>query len=201
MIKHTLATVAVVALVVFGQALSRPATLGQAPGFTLANSNGTNISLDQFKGKYVVLEWWNYQCPIVRRHYDSGNMQSVQKQLADKGVVWLSINSSAPGKQGNVDGAKANEVMKGEKATVTHILLDHDGTVGRAYGAKTTPQMVLISPEGEMLYNGAIDNMPNASKADTAKAENYLLRAYGEASSGREVSIKTSRPYGCSVKY
>ncbi|MBL8069388.1 MAG: redoxin domain-containing protein [Armatimonadetes bacterium] len=201
MIRHTLATAIIATAVVFGHALSQPSTLGEAPAFSLADSKGATISLSQFKGKYVVLEWWNYQCPIVRRHYDSGNMQSLQRQLTEKGVVWLSINSSAAGKQGNVDGPRADEVMKSEKGAVSHILLDHDGKVGRAYGAKTTPQMVLISPQGEVLYNGAIDNMPNASREETSKAENYVLRAYGEAVSGKEVSIKTTRPYGCSVKY
>lgn len=199
--KYAIATALLATAVVFGNAVAKPATLGKAPTFSLTNSNGAKVSLEQFEGKYVVLEWWNYQCPVVRRHYDSGNMQKTQKALTEKGVVWLAINSSAAGKQGNVNGEMANKVMKDEKAFASHVLLDHDGKVGKMYDAKTTPQMVLISPTGELLYNGAIDNMPNASREETAKAENYLLRAYGEASSGKEVSIKTSRPYGCGVKY
>lgn len=200
-LKYTLATALLATAVVFGNAVAKPATLGEAPAFTLTNSNGATVSLDQFEGKYVVLEWWNYQCPIVRRHYDTGNMQKTQKALKDKDVVWLTINSSAMGKQGNVNGEQANKIMKDEKSFISHVLLDHDGKVGKMYDAKTTPQMVLISPKGEMLYNGAIDNMPNARGEETLKAENYLLRAYGEASSGKEVSIKTSRPYGCGIKY
>ena len=111
-IKYAISTALLATAVVFGNALTTPPTLGAAPAFTLSNSNGAAVSLSQFEGKYVVMEWWNYQCPVVRRHYDSGNMQKVQKTLTDKGVVWLSINSSAPGKQGNVSGEMANKVMK-----------------------------------------------------------------------------------------
>jgi peroxiredoxin len=200
-LKHAFLAVAVAAAV-FGNALVSPATtLGAAPAFSLPSSNGANVSLDQFKGKYVVLEWWNHECPFVVKHYGAGNMQKLQKQMKDKGVVWLTVLSSAPGKQGHVTAEGANEVMKKQAGSPAHILLDYDGKVGKLYEAKTTPQMVLIAPNGEMVYNGAIDSISSNKKEDIDKAENYLLRAYGEHSSGKEVTMKTTRPYGCSVKY
>ncbi len=198
--KHTLVTTLLASAVVFGNALSAPTTLGEAPVFTLTNSNGASVSLNQFEGKYVVLEWWNKDCPVVKRHY-GGNIQGLQKQFTKDGVVWLSILSSAPGKQGYVLGDAANDAMKSKEGAPSHILLDADGKVGKMYNAKTTPQMVLISPKGEMLYNGAIDNMPNGNSETMSKAENYLVRAYNEAKAGKEVTIKTSQPYGCGIKY
>ncbi|MCG9894955.1 MAG: redoxin family protein [Fimbriimonadaceae bacterium] len=172
-----------------------------APDFTLADQTGKSHSLSDFRGRFVVLEWWNHQCPFVVKHYASGNMQKLQKQMTDDKVVWLTINSSAPGKQGHVSGEQAKALMKelGKKATA--VLLDHDGKVGRAFEAKTTPQMVLISPKGELLYNGAIDSIRSASQDDVPKAENFLLRAYNEAKAGKPVSMPTTQPYGCSVKY
>jgi len=198
--KYALVTSLLAAAVVFGNALSAPATLGKAPAFTLTSSAGPSVSLDQFEGKYVVLEWWNKDCPVVKRHYN-GNIQGLQKQFTKDGVVWLSILSSAPGKQGYLVGEAATDAMKSKEGSPSHILLDADGKVGKLYNAKTTPQMVLISPKGEMLYNGAIDNMPNGNAETMSKAENYLVRAYNEAKAGKEVSIKTSQPYGCGVKY
>lgn len=172
-----------------------------APDFAVASSSGKDVSLSQFKGKYVVLEWWNHQCPFVVRHY-GGNMQALQKQMKDQDVVWLTVCSSAPGKQGHVTAEQANLIMKEHGGAPAFILLDADGKVGKLYGAKTTPQMVLISPKGEVLYNGGIDNAPNArTKEDMAQAENFLLKAYEQAKAGQPITNPAERPYGCGVKY
>ncbi|HRI43963.1 MAG TPA: redoxin domain-containing protein [Fimbriimonadaceae bacterium] len=177
------------------------ATSKMAPEFSVASSSGKDISLGQFKGKYVVLEWWNHQCPFVVRHY-GGNMQALQKQMKDDGVVWLTVCSSAPGKQGHVSVEQANEIMKENGGSPAFILLDADGKVGKLFGAKTTPQMVLISPKGEVLYNGGIDNAPNArTKEDMAQAENFVLKAYKQAKAGQPITNPAERPYGCGVKY
>jgi peroxiredoxin len=190
-------------LAAFGAAIAAMASFAAtpAPNFTLPSSTGKQVSLADFKGKYVVLEWWNHQCPFVRKHYDSGNMQKTQKELTDKGVVWLTIVSSKEGAQGYVTADQANDIMKREKGVPTFILHDPTGEVGKKYDAKTTPQMVLISPKGEVLYDGAIDSIPSSRISDLDKAENYLLRAYGEASSGKAVSMPKTKPYGCNVKY
>jgi peroxiredoxin len=172
-----------------------------APDFTLPSSSGKQVALNEFAGKYVVLEWWNHQCPFVRKHYDAGNMQKLQKEMTEKGAVWLTIVSSKEGAQGYVTADQANEIMKNEKGSPSFVLLDPTGVVGKKYEAKTTPQMVLISPKGEVLYNGAIDSIPSAKQADIATADNYLLRAYGEAIAGKEISMPKTKPYGCSVKY
>jgi peroxiredoxin len=190
-------------LAAFGAAIAAMAAFAttEAPDFTLSSSTGKQVSLSNFKGKYVVLEWWNHQCPFVRKHYDGGNMQKVQKELTAKGVVWLTIASSKEGAQGYVTSDQANQIMKAEKAAPTYILHDPAGVVGRKYDAKTTPQMVLISPKGEVLYDGAIDSMATTRISDLDKAENYLLKAYAEASAGKPVSMPKTKPYGCSVKY
>lgn len=183
------------------QTASAPVSSGAAPAFTLSDSNGKNVSLADFKGKYVVLEWWNYECPYVIRHY-GGNMQKLQKQFTGEGVVWLSICSSAPGKQGHVDGPKANEVMKEKGAAISHVLLDPQGTVGKLYGAKTSPQMVLITPKGDVVYNGGMDNAPRArTQEEMDKAENWLLKAYGQHKAGQPITNPSERPYGCGIKY
>lgn len=172
-----------------------------APDFSVASSAGKNVSLGDFKGKYVVLEWWNHQCPFVMRHY-GGNMQALQKKMKDEGVVWLTICSSAPGKQGHVSAEEANRVMKENGGSPAFILLDADGKVGKLFGAKTTPQMVLISPKGEVLYNGGIDDAPNArTKEEMAQAQNFLLKAYAQAKAGQPITNPAERPYGCGVKY
>ena len=189
-------------LIIAAKPFAPPADVGEtAPGFTLKASNGKDVSLSDFKGKYVVLEWWNYQCPFVQKHYDSGNMQKLQKELTKKGVVWLIICSSAQGKQGYVTAEKANELMKSYSMGQTAILLDPAGDVGHAYKAKTSPQMFLITPKGKLVYDGAIDSIKSTNKADIAKAENYLLRAYNEVINGKEVSKPKTQPYGCTVKY
>lgn len=178
------------------------AIVGQlAPAFTLTDSNGQTRSLSDFKGKIVVLEWWNYQCPFVGKHYGGGNMQKLQKAWTGRGVVWLTVSSSAPGKQGYVAGPKANALMKEKGGAPTAILLDHDGTVGRAYGARTTPHMFVIDRKGTLVYEGGIDDKPSTDVADLATATNYVEAALEDVSAGRPVSTPTSEPYGCSVKY
>lgn len=172
-----------------------------APAFTLVDSTGKKRSLSDFAGKTVVLEWTNHECPFVKKHYGSGNMQKQQRDATAKGVVWLSINSSAPGKQGHVDGAAAERVRSEAKAAQTAYLLDPDGTVGHTYGAKTTPHMYVIDPKGVLRYAGGIDSIPSADAGDLAKATQYVPQVLAELAAGKPVSVKVSRPYGCSVKY
>ena len=178
------------------------ATVGQpAPAFRLVDSTGTTRSLADFAGKTVVLEWTNHECPFVKKHYGSGNMQAQQRDATAKGVVWLSVNSSAPGNQGHVDGAAAERVRSQARAAQTAYLLDPNGTVGRAYGAKTTPHMYVIDPKGVLRYAGGIDSIPSPNPADIAKATQYVPQALAELAAGKPVSVSVTRPYGCSVKY
>ncbi len=172
-----------------------------APAFTLTDTNGQAHSLAGLRGKTVVLEWWNYECPFVGKHYGSGSMQNLQKEWTAKGVVWLTISSSAPGKQGYVDAAKADAWMKGKGAAPTAVLLDHDGKVGRAYGAKTTPHMFVIDPKGTVVYAGGIDDKPSTDQADIATAKNLVSAALAEVTAGKRVTTAISQPYGCGVKY
>ena len=172
-----------------------------APPIELRDSDGKTVRLDAFKGKFVVLEWVNFHCPFVGKHYGSGNMQKLQKKYTDEGVVWLSICSSAPGKQGYVTGSEAKELEKEKGAAPSRFLLDPKGTVGKAYGAKTTPHMFVIDPKGTVVYNGAIDDKPSTNQADIATAKNYLAAALDASMSGKKVEIAASQPYGCSVKY
>jgi peroxiredoxin len=172
-----------------------------APPIELRDADGKAVRLDAFKGKFVVLEWVNFHCPFVGKHYGSGNMQKLQKKYTGEGVVWLSICSSAPGKQGYVTGSEAKELEKERGAMPSRFLLDPKGTVGKAYGAKTTPHMFVIDPKGMVVYNGAIDDKPSTNQADIATAKNYLAAALDESMSGKKVEIAASQPYGCSVKY
>jgi len=172
-----------------------------APAFTLPDTYGNDHSLSDYSGKWVVLEWLNYGCPFVQKHYGSGSMQRLQADYGGKGVVWLSVVSSAPGSQGYYEPDEMN-TMNGEHGNrAAAVLLDPEGTVGMAFGAKTTPQMYVINPEGILLYNGAIDDMPTTRLSDIEGARNYLVLALGEAMAGRPVSQPTTQPYGCSVKY
>ncbi|MBW3549316.1 MAG: thioredoxin family protein [Proteobacteria bacterium] len=178
------------------------AAVGQpAPAIELVDSTGQTRSLAEFAGKTVVLEWTNHECPFVGKHYGAGNMQAQQRDATADGVVWLTVNSSAPGKQGHVDGAAADRIRGQAGAAQTAYLLDPDGTVGRAYGAKTTPHMYVIDPDGVLRYAGAIDSIPSADTADIAKAEQHVPQALAELAAGKPVSVQVTRPYGCSVKY
>lgn len=172
-----------------------------APDFSLAGSDGESWSLAAQRGKYVVLEWTNHECPFVQKHYRSGNMQSLQKELTGQGAVWLSIVSSAPGKQGHIDAAEARQLTASRQAAPTAVLFDPSGAVGRAYGAKTTPHLYLIDPAGVLVYAGGIDSIPSADMDDIARAKPYLKLAFAEARAGKPVSNPSTRPYGCAVKY
>lgn len=172
-----------------------------APDFTLPDSQGKSHSLSDYEGKIVVLEWLNHGCPFVQKHYDSGNMQKLQKTYTEKDVVWFSIISSAPGKQGYCTPEQANEITKEKDGAPTAVLLDPEGTVGKSYEAKTTPHMFIISKEGILVYNGAIDDIRSTNIDDVNKAQNYIQMALDELLAGKDVSVKTSQPYGCSVKY
>jgi peroxiredoxin len=172
-----------------------------APDFSLNDVSGRSVSLASLRGKTVVLEWNNPECPTVKKHYDSGNMQKTQAAAAADGVVWLTINSSAEGNQGYMTAAKAKEFSAGQQSRRTAYLLDPTGQVGKSYGAKTTPHMYVINSGGTLVYNGGIDDKPTQDPADIASARNHVLAALSELKTGKPVSVPTSRPYGCSVKY
>jgi hypothetical protein len=177
-------------------------TVGEpAPAFTLTDSNGVSHNLKDFAGKTVVLEWTNAECPFVVKHYDGKNMQTQQGKWTGEDVVWLTVNSSAIGKQGHVDGAKANAIMTAKGGEQTAYLLDAPGEVGRAYGAKTTPHMYVIDGSGVLRYNGAIDSIPSADIEDLAKATQYVDVALTQLAAGEAVTTSVSQPYGCSIKY
>lgn len=176
--------------------------LGEAaPNFTLNDLDGKPVELASFKGKYVVLEWVNYECPFVKKHYSSGNMPALQAKNTADGVIWLTINSSATGKQGNYAPDKWKELAAERKSAPTAILLDTDGKVGKLYMAKTTPEMFVIDPAGILLYMGAIDDKPTYNLEDIKTAVNYVQNALDEAKAGKPVSVPISKSYGCSVKY
>jgi peroxiredoxin len=172
-----------------------------APEFAAIASNGKTVRLTDYRGKYVVLEWHNNGCPYVGKHYNSGNMQRLQKQWTSKGVVWLTILSSAPGKQGYVTASEENDYLIKEQAAPTAALLDPTGEIGHLYDAKTSPQMVVIDPQGIVIYSGAIDDKPTTDLQDVPGASNYVSLALEEAMAGKPVQTPATRPYGCSVKY
>jgi len=178
------------------------AKVGQpAPDFTGTASNGKTYHLADYQGKFVVLEWHNNGCPYTQKHYKSGNMQNLQKQWTAKGVVWFTVISSAPGKQGYVNGNEENNYLAKMGAAPTAALLDPNGTIGHLYDAKTTPQMIVINPQGVMIYDGTIDNRPTDELKDIPGATNYVSLALEQSSAGKPVEIAATRPYGCSVKY
>lgn len=183
------------------QAGAQVTTGEPAKDFTLKDTNGAEYTLSLYLGQFVVLEWINHDCPFVRKHYDSNNMQALQKTYTEKGVVWLSINSSNVNKQGHYPPQKANKLTQQKGASPTAVLLDTDGKVGRLYGAKTTPHMFIINPEGILVYQGAIDDIPSTDKNDIPKAKNYVKMALDEVMDGKAVSVSTTQSYGCSVKY
>jgi len=172
-----------------------------APDFSLSDTHGKTHSLSDYKGKFVVLEWTNHECPFVRKHYKSQNMQTLQKDYTGKGVVWLSVGSSAEGKQGYFTPQRWNELTEKKGAHPTAVLLDLKGEVGKMYGAKTTPHMFVISPEGELLYQGAIDDIPSVDPADIPDARNYVRAALDAAMVGDKIEDVSTKSYGCSVKY
>lgn len=198
-LRRILSVAAVVALS-FGSAVAiTPGS--QAPDFKGTDSNGTQQSLSKYHGKYVVLEWHNQGCPYEQKHYDSGNMEALQKQWTDKGVVWLSIVSSAPGQQGYVTAAEENAYRAKMKVAATAVILDPTGTIGHMYEAKTTPHMFVINPEGKVIYQGAVDDQPTPDPSSLKGAKNYVSDALSAAMAGKPVPVAVTRPYGCSVKY
>ena len=198
-----LKTIVLAALLVLSPALVFAAveTNQPAPDFQLKDSHGQDVHLSNYKGKFVVLEWFNPDCPFVRKQYDSHNMQSLQKEYTQKDVVWLSINSSAEGKQGHYSGEEYNALTKEKNASPTAVLLDHDGKVGKLYNAQTTPHMFVINPDGTLIYQGAIDDRPTPDPADIATSKNYVKAALDEAMAGKPVTTAMTKSYGCSVKY
>ncbi|MEO7723146.1 MAG: thioredoxin family protein [Chthoniobacterales bacterium] len=172
-----------------------------APNFSLPDSKGKTHSLGDFKGKYVVLEWFNPGCPFVQKHYTSDNMQALQNEFTGKDVVWLTIDSSAQGKEGYLSPEEANKQLADWKMKSTALLLDPDGKVGHEYAATNTPHMYIIDPGGKLIYSGAIDSKPTADPKDVKGATNYVKGALEEAMAGKPVSNPTSRAYGCSIKY
>jgi hypothetical protein len=178
-------------------------TGSDAPNFTLSGLNPKirDITLSDFKGKIVVLEWLNYGCPFVKKHYGSGNMQALQKKYVEKDVIWLSIISSAPGKQGHVDVKEGTKEKVVNKSASTDVLLDSNGKVGKLFGAKTTPHMFIIDREGKIAYQGAIDDHADSDPTSIPMSKNYVAKALDEILSGKNVTVHTTKAYGCSVKY
>ncbi|WP_017931272.1 redoxin family protein [Robiginitomaculum antarcticum] len=202
MIRRTLlALTAASAIAISIPALAAVKTGDAAPGFTAVDSNGVSHSLSDFAGKTVVLEWTNDGCPYVKKHYNSGNMQKIQKDATDNGVVWLTVISSAPGKQGYVDGAGANTLTENYGAFPTAVLLDPAGDLGRMYDAKTTPHMYVINAAGNLVYQGAIDSNRSSDPATIPAATNYVLAALDAVENGETPQTMQSEAYGCSVKY
>src|SRR5438132_1778497 len=182
-------------------ALDSPPVGSAAPDFSLTDAKGQTHSLSQYKGKYVVLEWFNPECPFVKKHYGSDNMQKLQEEYTSKGVIWLTIDSNAPGTEGNITAEQAQKITASWKTHQTALLLDPESKVARSYGAKNTPNMVVISPEGKIVYEGAIDSKASPNPADIPSSTNYVKVALDESLAGKPVSSPTTKPYGCSVKY
>jgi peroxiredoxin len=173
----------------------------QAPDFAGLDSNGQTHKLSEYHGKYVVLEWTNNGCPYTQKHYESGNMQSLQKQWTAKGIVWLTILSSAPGEQGYMTASQENAYISSVRADPTAAILDPKGTIGHLYAAKTTPHMFVIDPSGKLVYAGAIDDHPTTEVGDIPASKNYVSDALTASLAGKPVATRYTRPYGCSVKY
>jgi peroxiredoxin len=194
-----LLVVSMAALVSAAQAAVAP---GQAaPEFSLVDINGKVQKLSDYRGKYVVLEWFNAECPFVQKHYESGNMQALQARYTQKGVVWLGINSTSPRHSNYRDPARSHAILKDWKSAPTAFVLDPDGKVGKQYGARTTPHMYVIDPKGTLVYVGGIDDKPSTSQRDIATAKNLVAAALDESLSGKSVGTPSAMPYGCSVKY
>lgn len=184
-----------------GLALATPVIGETAPDFTLVDSNGVEQSLSDYLGQRVVLEWTNHGCPYVGKHYSTGNMQTLQRDVTEAGTVWLSIISSAPGRQGYVSGDEANDLTASRGAYPTAVLFDPDGHVGHAYDARTTPGMYVIDEAGILRYMGAIDDRPTARHSSVEGATNYVRLALADMDAGRDVAIAETQQYGCSIKY
>ena len=177
-------------------------SVGQlAPDFSLRDASGKTVKLSDFRGKHVVLEWTNPGCPYVRKHYDSGNMPATQKEALGKGVVWLAINSTEKSSYDYQEPVKLVSWLKERQSQPTALLMDEEGTAGRAYGARTTPHMYIVDPQGRLAYAGGIDSIPSSDPDDINKAVNYVRQGLNEALAGKSISVAATRPYGCSIKY
>lgn len=195
-------TLAAAALVAFSAAASAAATVGQsAPAFSATDTTGKAVSMADFKGRTVVLEWVNPGCPFVRKHYDSANLPATQKRAVAQGVVWLAVNSTNAGASDYLAPAAMGAWMKDKGAAATATLMDPDGRLGRAYGARTTPHLYVIDPQGTLVYAGAIDSKPSANPADIRTATNYVDQAVAAVTAGKPVAPAATQPYGCSIKY
>ncbi len=200
--RSTLYRMLVVVVLCAAPLLIAAAKVGDAaPEFTATASTGKTVRLADYRGKYVVLEWHNNGCPYVGKHYNSGNMQRLQKQWTSQGVFWFTILSSARGKQGYVSASEENNYLTKMQAAPTAALLDPTGEIGHLYDAKTSPQMVVINPQGVLIYSGAIDDRPTTDLQDVQGATNYVTLALEQAMAGKPVQTPATRPYGCSVKY
>lgn len=200
-LRLLVASAAVLASAFTLQAADRPEVGQPAPDFALTDTHGSIHKLSALRGKVVVLEWVNHGCPFVVKHYDSGNMQKTQRAAVAEGAVWLSICSSAPGKQGNLSPDEWNRTTSAKNAAPTAVLIDADGAVGRRYHATNTPQLFIIDERGTLVYSGAIDSIPSTKAEDIPQARNYVLTALADLKAGRAVGTPVSKPYGCSVKY
>ncbi len=177
-------------------------SVGQpAPDFTLRDASGKAVKLSDYRGKHVVLEWTNPGCPYVQKHYDSGNMPATQKDAVDKGVVWLAINSTEKASYDYREPAKLVAWQNERKSRPTALLMDEEGTAGKAYGARTTPHLYIVDPQGALVYAGGIDSIPSSNPQDIKKAVNYVRQGLNEALAGKPITAATTRPYGCSIKY
>ncbi len=200
--KSAIASITAVAAIGIAMPLAAAQKNGAvAQDFKLTDIHGKTVQLSKFRGKTVVMEWHNPGCPFVVKHYDSGNMQATQAAARKQGVVWLTVNSGAKGKQGHMNGPEAQRLVKEQGLNADHYLLDVKGVVGKAYAAKTTPHMYIIDASGKLVYQGGIDDKPTANKADIKGARNHVTAALTELNAGKSVSVAQSRPYGCSVKY
>jgi peroxiredoxin len=199
MLRRPLLAAAVLALA--GAAHAAPSVGQAAPDFALKDAAGKTVKLSDYRGKYVVLEWTNPGCPYVQKHYDSGNMAASQREAAAKGVVWLSLNSTHKAHPDYLEPAAVAAWQKERQALPTALLADDEGATGKAYGARTTPHMYIVNPQGQLVYAGGIDSIPSSSPADIPKAVNYVRQGLGEALAGKPISAASTRPYGCSIKY
>lgn len=199
--RSLIALAAVCSMALPFSAFAEPKVGEPAPAFAVKDAAGADVSLDALQGKVVVLEWNNFGCPFVKKHYGAGNMQAVQKAAAADDVVWLSVFSSAEGKEGYMSGETATAELKKQGATVSHVIMDPDGTLGKLYSAKTTPHMFVIDKEGVLVYQGAIDDKPTANADDIKGAKNYVTAALTALKEGKPITDSNTKPYGCGVKY
>lgn len=198
-LRHLLS--AALSVLLAGGAVAAIAPGTPAPGFTLNDVHGKSLSLSDFQGKVVVLEWTNKDCPFVKKHYASRNLQSLQSNYVGQGIVWLSVCSSAPGKQGHYSPSDWLSILADNGSQASHLLLDPDGTVGMAYGAKTTPHVFVVDSNGNLAYNGAVDDRPSVDPSDIPGARSFICEALDALLAGKPVPIAQTPPYGCSVKY